>query len=91
MVVYVGNSGAMRKWWWYAEVDVDTGTKNFEIWMENGAVDGSDAARGTAKKRVSPCACTTTHQQRPCTRKFEPLCRPGNPCSQERWYISHVF
>ena len=30
-------------------------------------------------------------QQRPCARKFDPLCHPGNPCSQERWYISHVF
>ena len=27
MVVYVGNGGAMWKWWWYAEVRVGTGAK----------------------------------------------------------------
>ena len=36
----------MRKWWWYAEVYVGTGTKFGEIWMENGAVDGDVASRG---------------------------------------------
>ena len=46
MVVYVVYGGAMRKWWWYAEVYVGTGTKFGEIWKENGAVDGDVAAKG---------------------------------------------
>ena len=46
MVVYVVYGGAMRMWWCYAEVYVFTGTKFGEIWKENGAVNGSGAARG---------------------------------------------
>ena len=46
MVVYVVYGGAMRKWWWYAEVYVGTGTIFGEIWTENRAVDGDVAARG---------------------------------------------
>ena len=60
MVVNVAYGCAMQKWWWYA----GTGTKFGEIWTENGAVDGGDAARGRMSglggrmSGVAGCPCT---------------------------------
>ena len=51
-LIVVSNGGIRGKWWCYAEVVVvaevyvGTRTKFGELWTENGAVDGSDAARG---------------------------------------------